>query len=67
MEEVIQKDLLQEFVADLEQKVANNSIKPDDFKTALYHLKEAKYKIQGLLELLQDNDEENEKTLSIGF
>jgi hypothetical protein len=41
MEEVIQKDLLQEFVADLEQKVVDNSIKPDDFKKALYQLKEA--------------------------
>jgi hypothetical protein len=61
MEEVIQKDLLQEFVADLEQKVSSSSIKPDDFKKALYQLKEAKFKIQGLLDLLQDNDGEMKK------
>ena len=61
MEEVIQKDLLQDFVADLEQKVTENSIKPDDFKKALYQLKEAKYKIQGLLDLLQDANEEMKK------
>jgi len=61
MEEVIQKDLLQQFIADLEQRVTDNSIKPDDFKTALYQLKEAKYKIQGLLDLLQDGDDEMKK------
>ncbi len=61
MEEVIQKDLLQEFVTDLEKKVADNSIKPNDFKTALYQLKEAKFKIQGLLDLLQDGNEEMKK------
>lgn len=57
MEEVIQKDLLQGFITDLEQKVAGNSIKPDDFKTALYQLKEAKYKIQGLLDSLQESND----------
>lgn len=61
MEEVIQKELWQGFISELEQKVANNSIQPEDFKTALYHLKEAKYKIQGLLDLLQDDDEEMKK------
>jgi hypothetical protein len=58
MEEVFQKDLLREFVADLEQKVADNTIKPDDFKTAIYQLKEAKFKIQGLLDFIQDHDGE---------
>lgn len=52
---------MQEFVTDLEQKVTDNSIKPDDFKTALYQLKEAKYKIQSLLDLLQENDGEIKK------
>ena len=47
MAEVNQKDLLNEFVTDLEQKVASNTIKPEDFKEALYQLKEAKFKIQG--------------------
>jgi len=61
MEELKQENLLQEFITDLEQKVADNSIKPDDFKTALYQLKEAKYKIQGLLDLLQDGDGEMKK------
>ena len=34
MAEVIKKDLLNEFVTDLEQKVASNTIKPEDFKEA---------------------------------
>lgn len=61
MEELKQENLLQEYITDLEQKVADNSIKPDDFKTALYQLKEAKYKIQGLLDLLKDDDSEMKK------
>ena len=32
MAEVNQKDLLNEFVTDLEQKVASNTIKPEDFR-----------------------------------
>lgn len=58
MEETIQKNLLQEFVADLEQKLTNSKVTPDDFKTALYQIKDAKYKIQSLLGLLQENDRE---------
>jgi hypothetical protein len=58
MDEVNQKDLLNEFVTDLEQKVASNTIKPEDFKEALYQLKEAKFKIQGLLDLLQDSNDD---------
>jgi hypothetical protein len=56
MDETIQKSLIQDFVAELEQKVVNNTIVPEDFKTALYQLKEAKFKVQSLLELLQAND-----------
>lgn len=58
MEEIIKKDILQEFIEDLELKIENNSIKPDDFKIALKQLKEAKFKIQGTLDLLQENDNE---------
>lgn len=61
MGEVFQKDLLQEFVTDLEQKVKKNTISLDDFKTALYQLKEAKYKIQSLLDLLKDNNDDMKK------
>lgn len=61
MEDAIQKDLLHELLTDLEQKVADNSIRPNDFKTALFQFKEAKYKIQGLLDLLQDSDGEMKK------
>lgn len=61
MDETIQKNLIHDFVAELEQKVVNNTIVPEDFKTAFYQLKEAKLKIQGLLELLQDNDGEMNK------
>lgn len=61
MDETIQKNLIHDFVAEVEQKVVNNSIVPEDFKTALYQLKEAKLKIQGLLELLQANDAEMNK------
>ena len=56
MEVIIQKNLLQEFITELEQKAKNNSVTPDDFKTALYHIKDAKFKIQSLLDLLQEND-----------
>ena len=61
MDETIQKSLIHDFVAELEQKVVNNTIVPEDFKTALYQLKEAKLKIQGLLELLKENDGEMNK------
>ncbi len=61
MEELTQKDLFDVFVTDLEQKVEDNSITPDDFKTVLYQLKEAKYKIQGLLNLLQDSNDDMKK------
>jgi len=61
MDEKIKKDLTHDLVADLEQKVANNTIAPEDFKSALYQLKEAKLKIQYLLELLQASDEEMNK------
>ena len=61
MDETIQKDLIHDFVADLEQKVANNTIVPEDIKTALYQLKGAKLKVQSLLELLQPNDGEMNK------
>lgn len=56
MEETIQKNLLHDFVLDLEQKLTNSTITPDDFKTALYQMKDAKYKIQSLIGLLQEND-----------
>lgn len=56
MEEVTKKNLLQDLVADLEQKVSNNIVTPEDFKIALYQIKDAKYKIQSLLGLLQEND-----------
>jgi hypothetical protein len=61
MEETIKKDLIHDFVADLEQKVMDNSIKPEDFKKAISQLKEAKFKIHSLLELLQDSDNEIKK------
>lgn len=61
MDETIQKNLIHDFVAEVEQKVVNNTIVPEDFKTALYQLKEAKLKIQGLLELLQANNTEMNK------
>lgn len=58
MEKIKQTNLFQEYLTDLELKVADNSIKPEDFRKALYQLKEAKYKIQGLLDLLQSEDGE---------
>ena len=61
MEEVIEKDLIQEFMSDLEQKVSENTVKPEYFKDALYKLKSAKYKIQELLDLLQDGNDELKK------
>ncbi len=61
MEEVIEKDLIQEYISDLEQKVSENTIKPEDFKNALYELKSAKYKIQELLDLVQDGNSEMKK------
>lgn len=61
MEEVIEKDLIQEYMLDLEQKVSENTVKPEDFKDALYKLKSAKYKIQELLDLLQDGNDELKK------
>lgn len=61
MEEITQKDLIQEYMSDLEQKVSENTVKPEDFKNALYELKGAKYKIQELLDLLQDGNDELKK------
>ncbi len=56
MEKTIQKNLLQDFVTDLEQKLTNSTVTPEDFNTALYQIKDAKYKIQDLLGFLQEND-----------
>lgn len=60
-EEVIKKDWLLELVTELEQKVEDNSITPDDLKKALYQIREAKYRIQELLDLLQDSNEDMKK------
>ncbi len=56
MEETNQKNLLQDFVEDLEQKVTENTVTPEDFKTAFYQLKDAKFKLQSLLDFIQEND-----------
>lgn len=61
MEEVTEKDLIQKYISDLEQRVSENTVKPEDFKDALYELKSAKYKIQELLNLLQDGNNEMKK------
>jgi len=56
MGNTIQNNYLDGLIIDLENKIKNNTIQPQDFYNAINLLNNALYKIQNMLELLKDNN-----------